>query len=37
VSKARQFIDVARLYARHHSLPYSIRIAYGIVFKGLPF
>jgi hypothetical protein len=37
MSKAIEFIDVMRLYMRHHSIVYSARIAYGIVFKQLPF
>lgn len=37
MSKIKEFIDVMRLYSRHHSFIYSARIAYGVVFKGLPF
>ena len=32
-----EFIEVFRLYAKHNSLRYAARIAYGIAFKGLPF
>ena len=31
------FLAVYRLYRRAHSPIYSARIAYGIVFKALPF
>ena len=32
-----EFIKVWRLYARHHSIVYAARIAYGIAYRGLPF
>lgn len=31
------FLDLFELYAKHHSPIYSARIAYGIVYNGLPF
>jgi len=37
VSRFAEFVQVFRLYARHHNPIYSARIAYGVVFKGLPF
>jgi hypothetical protein len=37
MSKAREFIQVFRLYSRHHSPLYAARIAYGVAFKHLPF
>lgn len=32
-----EFLQVYRLYAKHHSPIYAARIAYGITFKSLPF
>lgn len=32
-----EFIKVYRLYRRHHTRSYSLRIAYGCAFQGLPF
>ena len=32
-----EFIQIFRLYARHNTIRYSARIAYGVAFKGLPF
>ena len=32
-----EFMQVYRLYSRHHSPIYAARIAYGIAFKSLPF
>ena len=32
-----EFIQVFRLYARHNTIRYSARIAYGVAFKDLPF
>lgn len=32
-----EFVQVFRLYARHHKPMYAARIAWGIAFKGLPF
>lgn len=37
MSKFREFLAVMRLYMRSHNPVYSARIAYGIVFKQLPF
>jgi len=37
MSRLAEFVQVFRLYARHHNPIYSARIAYGVVFKGLPF
>ena len=37
MSKAREFIEVFRLYAKHHNPIYAARMAYGIVVKQLPF
>ncbi len=37
MNKAREFVQVFRLYAKHHNPIYAARIAYGIVFKSLPF
>jgi hypothetical protein len=37
MSKAREFISVFVLYARHHNPVYAARMAYGIVIKQLPF
>lgn len=31
------FLAVYRMYRKHHSAMYAARIAYGIVFKALPF
>lgn len=31
------FLSVYRMYRKHHSAMYAARIAYGIVFKALPF
>ena len=33
----RNFLNVYRLYRSHHPRMYAARIAYGIVFRGLPF
>lgn len=33
----QDFIAIYRLYRKAHSPIYSARIAYGIVFQGLPF
>lgn len=33
----RVFITEYRLYRRSHTRLYAARIAYGIVFQGLPF
>ncbi len=35
--KLIEFIQLVRMYSRHHSLTYSMRVAYGIAFRGLPF
>ncbi len=35
--KALEFIEVFRLYAKHHNPIYAARMAYGIVIKQLPF
>ena len=32
-----EFIQTYRMYAKHHSKRYALRIAYGCAFKGLPF
>jgi hypothetical protein len=37
MSKAREFIEVFKLYAKHHNPIYAARMAYGIVIKQLPF
>lgn len=37
MSRLRDFVAVYRLYAKHHHPAYAARIAYGIVFRGLPF
>ena len=37
MSSLRHFIIVYQIYRRHHSLAYAARIAYGIVYRGLPF
>lgn len=37
MSRLTEFVQVFRLYARNHNPIYSARIAYGVVFKGLPF
>lgn len=37
MSRATEFLQVFRLYARHHNHIYAARIAFGVVFKGLPF
>ena len=37
MSRVAEFVQVFRLYARHHNPIYSARIAYGVVFKWLPF
>jgi len=31
------FIQTYRIYRVHHSMIYSLRIAYGCAFHGLPF
>ena len=33
----REFIQVYRLYRRHHPATYAARIAFGCAFRGLPF
>jgi hypothetical protein len=37
MSRIADFIQVFRLYARHHSYSYAARIAFGVAFRGLPF
>jgi hypothetical protein len=37
MSKFLQFIQIVREYEKHHSNEYARRIAYGIVFRNLPF
>lgn len=37
MKKLAGFIAVYRLYRRHHSHAYALRIAYGCAFKELPF
>ena len=37
IAKAREFIEVFKLYAKHHNPIYAARMAYGIVIKQLPF
>lgn len=37
MTNIREFLSVYRLYARHHNPIYAARIAYGCVFRGLPF
>lgn len=32
-----EFVQVYRLYARHHGAVYAARIAFGIAFRGQPF
>ncbi len=32
-----EFFKVYRLYRRHHTRRYALRIAYGCAFQGLPF
>ena len=34
---AVDFIETYEQYRRHHGIIYSLRIAYGIYVKGLPF
>jgi hypothetical protein len=31
------FVEVYRLYRRHHPRPYALRRAWGIAFQSLPF
>lgn len=35
--KAIEFMQVFVMYAKHNPLNYAARIAYEIVYKGLPF
>lgn len=37
MKQLREFISVFRLYAQHNPYSYAARIAYGCVYKGLPF
>jgi hypothetical protein len=37
MSRLRDFLAVYRLYRQAHSMSYSARIAYGCVFRQLPF
>ena len=37
MSRITEFLQVFRLYARHHKPMYAARIVWGIAFKGLPF
>jgi len=37
MSKLTEFWDIYCLYAKHNPRMRSARIAYGIVFRGLPF
>jgi len=37
MNKILEFIEVFMLYAKHNPVGRSARIAYGIVFKSLPF
>lgn len=38
ISRVREFLQVYRLYRRAaHSMKYAARIAYGCVYRGLPF
>jgi hypothetical protein len=37
MNRIKDFIRVYRMYARHHPRRYSLRIAYGVAFQGLPF
>lgn len=37
MTKLREFFAVWRLYARHHSIGYAARLAYGVAFQKLPF
>jgi hypothetical protein len=32
-----EFVQVYRLYRRHHSVAYALRLARDIAFYGLPF
>ena len=37
MKRITEFLQVFRLYARHHKPTYAARSAWGIAFKGLPF
>jgi hypothetical protein len=37
MSRLTEFLQIYRLYSRHHSPIYAARIAFGCVFRGLPF
>lgn len=37
MSRITEFLQVYRLYRSHHNPAYAARIAYGVVFKHLPF
>ena len=37
MNRLTEFVQVYRLYRNHHNPAYAMRIAYGIVFRNLPF
>jgi hypothetical protein len=37
LKRVREFIQVYRLYAKHHSPIYAARIAFGVAYRQLPF
>jgi hypothetical protein len=37
MSRFAEFVSIFKLYRQHHSPIYAARIAFGCVFRGLPF
>ena len=37
VAALSDFTSIYRQYRKHHGIVYSLRIAYGCAFKGIPF
>jgi hypothetical protein len=37
MNRFAEFLSVYRAYRRAHSIPYAARIAFGCVYRGLPF